>query len=71
MVPQVKLAIPTTALLLGISQDKGIDHYIIEPKSITDESFAKYLKAVHKQAKGRRLALFMDNMKVHKSESTV
>jgi transposase len=54
-------------LIAGISIDKGLDYYELYPRSINTESFEEFITTLAKKNKGKKLALFMDNLSVHRS----
>jgi hypothetical protein len=59
--------IKTTAFVAGISQDSGLETYLLEPYSINQDSFVKFLRKLRKVNKDKPLAIFMDNLVVHKT----
>lgn len=50
-----------------MSVDGGVDHYIVHQRSIRTRQFVTFLEDLSALNLGRRFALFMDNMKVHRS----
>jgi hypothetical protein len=55
------------ALIAGISEDRGLEHFLIRFKSIKNEEFVQFLEELSKKYKGQPLTLFMDNLQVHKT----
>ncbi len=58
----------TLALIAGVSTDRGVDHFAVHPRSITRREFILFLEDLALQNKGHRVALFMDNLRVHWSK---
>jgi len=44
-----------------------MEAYLIKPRSINSDSFIEFLKLLKSKNKGKRLAIFMDNLSVHKT----
>ena len=55
-------------LLLGISKEKGVEHFMIFPKSVNTARFKSFLEEVRAKNVGEKICLFMDNLSVHISE---
>ena len=63
-----KIDEPTMALLCGISKENGLEQYMVFKRSVNIDKFKEFLDGL-KQANGEaKICLFMDNLKVHKSE---
>ena len=60
--------IKTTAYVAGISEECGLETYLLEPQSINQDSFVKFLKKLRKVNKDQPLVIFMDNLVVHKTK---
>jgi transposase len=51
--------------------DRGVEHYRIHPKAISNCEFIEFLEELASLMGERSIAVFMDNMRVHRSrEST-
>ena len=61
------LYVQTTALLAGISMKKGVDFWMTFPRSVNIEKFKQYLKGLRKARKDEKIAVFMDQLAVHRS----
>ena len=55
------------ALILGISNQTGIDYHEIYEKSVNIEKFATYLKNLRQNHGKQKIALYLDNLSVHRS----
>jgi hypothetical protein len=55
--------------LAGITEGSGIEHYVISKKSIKTGDFIQFLEDVAAKNQGKTVALFMDNLRVHKSKA--
>ena len=61
------LQIKTIALIAAISEDYGLEAFAIHPKSINSENFVAFIQLLSLRFAGQEFAVFMDNLKVHKS----
>ena len=59
--------IKTQALIAGISEDLGLESYMIKSRSFNQESYIEFLEMIRIKYPDRPLVLFMDNLSVHKS----
>ena len=57
----------TYALLMGISEEAGVEQYKIFSKSVNTDKFLEYLQLVREAHGDRPLALFMDNLSCHRT----
>jgi hypothetical protein len=57
----------THAVLAGISMEEGLEGYLVKPLSINQDSFIEYLHSLRERNGVARLAVFMDNLSVHKT----
>jgi transposase len=57
------------ALVAGISEENGMESFLIVLKAINAESYIEFLKKLKQKFKNKRLALFIDNLQVHKAEA--
>ena len=58
----------TKALLMGISEEEGVEQWMIFKKSVNTDKFVQYLLKVRAANGKREVALFMDNLQVHKTK---
>ena len=68
-IDEAQLNEPTKALLTGISES-GVEQWKIFPKSVNIKKFQQYLQLVRDAHGDEKVALFMDNLSVHKSKKT-
>ena len=59
----------TQAVIAGISQEEGLETYLIKDLSIDQYSFMEFIQSLAYQNQGSRLAIFMDNLNVHKTKA--
>ena len=57
----------TKALLMGISEERGVEQWTIYKKSVNTEKFLQYLQKVREGNGDRPVALFMDNLACHRT----
>ena len=55
------------ALVCAINEDGGLEAYQIHEKALTSSDFAGFMHLLSDQAGGREFAIFMDNLRVHKT----
>lgn len=67
-VDQDRLNEPTLALLAGISKEKGLEHCQVFKKSVDGDKMVDYLGKLRAANPDDKICLFMDNLRVHKSE---
>ena len=60
-----RLKIATTATVATISDEHGLVSWKNYDKSINTDKFMEYLTTLKKRFKNRRIAIFMDNLRVH------
>ena len=70
-IPQSSINQPVYALILALSQEKGLEFYRIFEKSVDGEKFIEYLDGLYIENKHERVAIFLDNLRVHKSEKVI
>ena len=51
---------------MAISEEKGLEYCHIYPKAVDQEKVLEYLTLLHSKNKNAKIALFMDNLAVHK-----
>ena len=69
-VNQKHLSQPAECLLLGISEENGVEHWRIFEKSVNNVKFKQYLEELREANAGKKIALFLDNLSVHHSKKT-
>lgn len=57
----------TQALIMAVSVDRGVDHFKIVPRSVTTREYLAFLEELRQRNGDQQLAIFMDNLKVHRS----
>ena len=60
-------SIETMALLAGISEEQGLEHYMIKSRVISSDDFIEFLKVLRINNPKDQLTIFMDNLPAHKS----
>ena len=63
-----KITVKTTAIIAGISEDKGLETYLLHPKAISTEQYLEFLEKLAAIYSNQRIILFLDNLNVHKTE---
>ena len=58
---------PVYALIFAISEEKGIEYSEVFEKSVNKEKFTEYVLDLRRFNQFDRIAVFLDNMSVHKS----
>ena len=66
-IPQILVNQPVYALIFAISEEKGIEHSEVFEKSVNKEKFTEYVLGLRRVNQFDRIAVFLDNMSVHKS----
>ena len=59
------------AFLGAISDNGGLEAYIIHPKSITAKEFIEFVEMLSDKFHGQEFAIFMDNLQVHKTKDVL
>jgi transposase len=54
-------------MISAISEDAGMEHYLLKLRSIAVPEFIEFLEDLHDKYFGEPLVLFMDNLNVHKT----
>lgn len=70
-VKESSIRVKTQALVAAISEDAGLESYLITPRSITADSFIQFLKQLSDKQEKQPFALFMDNLSVHKTKKVM
>ena len=58
------------ALLSGISKEKGLEHFMLFPRSVNIPKFKEYLVELREVNGDAKICLFMDNLTTHTSPKT-
>ena len=53
---------------MGISKENGLEHYEVSKKRFNETMFMGYLENLSIANKHKKIALFMDNAKSHKTD---
>ena len=69
-IDQAKLNEPNLALLSGISQERGQEHFMVFQESVNIPKFKQYLQRLRDANQDDKIALFMDNLSAHTSKKT-
>jgi DDE superfamily endonuclease len=62
-----KITVKTMAVIAGISEDVGLETYMIVPKAIKTEEYLQFLGKLSSIYPDQRIILFIDNLSVHKT----
>ena len=54
-------------MICAISEDLGLEHYLLHPKSISSPEYIKFLEELSEKYFHEPLVLFMDNLMVHRT----
>ncbi len=61
------MAAEPQVLLAAVSREAGLEASMIFTKSVNSARFIEFLEMVHKLHDNMKLAIFMDNLSVHRS----
>ena len=61
-VDESRLRVKTQAMISAISEDVGLEGYVIHPSSIAAKEFIEFLEMLSIKFNGREFAVFMDNL---------
>ncbi len=67
MTPDTRDLLKTQAVVAGISAEAGLETYLVRDRSIDQSSFVDFLTDLRATNGNHRLAIFMDNLAVHKT----
>jgi transposase len=67
-VSEERLKVKTQALIAGISEEAGLESYLVYPRSISAEEFLKFIDQLSEKLNRLPFAIFLDNLQVHKTE---
>lgn len=65
-----KVKVQTHAILGGISEDSGLETYVIHPRSIKTEQYIKFLQQLRDKYADQEIILFVANLSVHKTKDS-
>ena len=60
--------IKTVALIAAVSEDSGLEGFVIHPKSISTPEFVAFVQQLSDKFGDGEFCMFMDNLQVHKTE---
>ena len=60
-----QMNIKTTATIAGISMQQGLVHWKNYDKSVNTDKFIEYLIILRKKFGSKKIACFLDNLRVH------
>ena len=55
------------AVIAGISEDSGLETYLLHPRAIKTEEYLQFLEKLKEKYPDERILLFIDNLSVHKT----
>jgi hypothetical protein len=55
--------------VVAVSKERGLEHMLISDSAINQEDFIGFVKDLQRKNYGVKLALFLDNLAVHKANS--
>jgi putative transposase len=58
---------PAIAVVAGVSADRGLEAFHLQPRSIDSEAFIQFLLSLLSRSKASDFVIFMDNCRVHHS----
>ena len=59
------------ALLCAVSDDGGLEAYRIHDRAVVSSAFVEFVHVLADRAGGQEFAIFMDNLKVHKTQEVL
>ena len=63
--------IKTMAIVSAISLDKGLEGYMLHPRSISSPQYISFLETLSGMYDGKPFAIFLDNLSVHKTNEVL
>jgi transposase len=70
-IPESAIRVKTHAFVAGISEEVGFECCLIKLRSIDTASFIEFLRKLSHDNLQKPIALFIDNLQVHKSEEVM
>jgi len=67
-VKDIDFKIRTTAIIAAISEDDGLEALTMHKRSVSTPDFVDFIEHLSKKFNGRPFAIFMDNLRVHKTK---
>lgn len=55
-------------MIAAVSQDGGLEDYLIYPRSISTPQFIEFINKLSEKFGGQDFSIFMDNLSVHKTK---
>ena len=71
IVKEEKLRVKSQAFVAAISEDGGLESYMLHPRSFNQEQFITFLEQLATQHQGEQIAIFLDNLAVHKTRKVM
>lgn len=68
-IPMPSVSQRATALIMAISEEDGAEHHGIYKDSVNQQKFAEYIDELYIANKHTNIAVFMDNLSVHRTKS--
>ena len=68
--PFSRLDEPTLAVLAGISQENGMEHFMIFDRSVNVVKFKEYIRELRAANGDDKICIFMDNLSSHTSKKS-
>ena len=68
IVKDAEARIKTMALIAAISEDRGLEAYLIYPEAISTEQFVSFVCLISEKLGGVEFSMFLDNLQVHKTK---
>ena len=65
-----KIKVVTHAILAGISEDGGLESFIIHPRSIKREQYIEFLENIRLKYPEGEIIMFVDILSVHKTKES-
>ena len=59
--------VKTMALVAAVSEDSGLEAFMIHPKAISATEFVQFVRSLSQKLEGREFSMFLDNLQVHKT----
>jgi transposase len=71
IVKEAKLRIKAQAFIAAISEDQGLESFMIHTRSISSQQFIQFLEQLSRKFNGEDISVFMDNLSVHKTRQVM
>ena len=70
-VDKEKVDLPPVRVIAGVSPQQGVEHLAFIDTAITHEHIMEFLRELHRRNSPRRLAVYWDNVNIHKAVNVV